>query len=402
MKIKTAIFAALMVSSMALVGCQQGGSGSGGGSLSMSGRAERELPAKIQQKMAAMGMPKTSPIIIRVFKEESALEVWKQKSNGQYGLIATYEICQWSGKLGPKFIEGDRQAPEGFYTVRPTQMNPNSNYYLAFNIGFPNAYDAVNGRTGRHLMVHGACSSSGCYSMTDESIAEIYAFGRDSFRGGQHEFQVQAFPFRMTAANMARYRNDANYAFWRMLKEGYDIFEATKKPPQVDVCEKRYVFNRRSTSGQPLSPAGACPAPTQSLPVAYAAYQAEYNSAFSEAINKKSKKPASPSIAGLEEARLVADWSARRARGEKVSRTPPSLSSASTERSGAPDIAPASANQASKNTTLPTNASAPAAKPTTEQTQQSSAVQNSSDQQTAALVPVQENKKKSWLGFLSR
>ena len=388
MKLKTAIFAALMVSSMALVGCQQGG-GSSSGSLPTSGRAERALPAKIQQKMAALNMAKNSPITIRVFKEESVLEVWKQKTNGQYALIASYEICQWSGKLGPKFIEGDRQAPEGFYSVRPTQMNPNSNYYLAFNIGFPNAYDAVNGRTGRHLMVHGACSSSGCYSMTDESIAEIYAFGRDSFMGGQRDFQVQAFPFRMTAANMARYRNDPNYNFWRMLKEGYDIFEATKRPPQVDVCEKRYVFNRINTSGQPLSPAGACPAPTQSLPVAYAAYQAEYNSAFSEALGKKSKKEPAPSIAGLDEARLVADWSARRARGEKVSRTPPSLSPASAERAGAPDIKPAT-----------TNAAAPIAKPQSEQ--QSSAIEATSDQQTAALVPAEENKKRQWLGFLRR
>ena len=124
-------------------------------------------------------------------------------------------------------------------------MNPNSNYHLAFNIGYPNAYDRANGRTGSNLMVHGACSSSGCYSMTDAQMEEIYAFGRDAFRGGQTEFQIEAFPFRMTAANMARYRGDPNYKFWEMLKEGYDHFEITKVPPKVDVCEKRYVFNQR-------------------------------------------------------------------------------------------------------------------------------------------------------------
>ena len=121
----------------------------------------------------------------RIFKEEGKLEIWKQKTNGRYDLIASYDICKWSGKLGPKYTEGDRQAPEGFYTVRPAQMNPQSNYHLAFNIGYPNAYDRANGRSGANLMVHGACSSSGCYSMTDAQIEQIYAFGRDAFQGGQ-------------------------------------------------------------------------------------------------------------------------------------------------------------------------------------------------------------------------
>lgn len=339
MKSKITLLAALMVSALALAGCRQDGAG-----FSASKRAQYQLSAKVQKKITTMNMSKTSPIAIRVFKEESILEVWKQKNNGQYDLIASYEICKWSGKLGPKFVEGDRQAPEGFYTVRPTQMNPNSNYYLSFNIGFPNAYDTVNGRTGQHLMVHGACSSAGCYSMTDQSIAEIYAFGRDSFIGGQREFQVQAFPFRMTPANMKRYRNDPNYPFWLMLKEGYDIFEATKKPPQVDVCEKRYVFNRINTTGRRLSPSGACPTGTPNLPTAYRADQSQYNSSISSALNQTPPLPPAPSIAGVEEARLVADWSARRARGENVSPTPPSISFASTEKPGAPDIVSQSTN----------------------------------------------------------
>ncbi len=314
-----------------LAGCQ----GSSVSDLAL--RAEKPLPEKIVTKMKAKGMTRTSPIMVRIFKEEGVLEVWKQKNNGKYDQIATYEICKWSGKLGPKFIEGDRQAPEGFYTVRPTQMNPQSQYYLAFNIGFPNAYDKANGRTGQHLMVHGACSSSGCYSMTDESVAEIYAFGRDAFKGGQRDFQIQAFPFRMTAANMARYKSDPNYAFWKMLKQGYDAFETTKKPPKVDVCEKRYVFNVATPDGQPLSATDACPPSVGSdVTTAYASYDKTFQSAFSAS----QKKPA-PSIQGIAEAKLVSAWSAARARGEKVTREPPSLSQSSAEKPGAPDIAPA-------------------------------------------------------------
>ena len=337
MKFGTALLASFFLTATFLSGCQQSSN------LPQIGKATQELPKKLQDKMAAKNMEKYSPIVVRVFKEESVVEIWKQTRTGKYDLISTYNICKWSGKLGPKYMEGDRQAPEGFYTIRPSQMNPNSNYYLAFNIGFPNAYDQVNGRTGQHLMVHGACSSSGCYSMSDENIAQIYAFGRDSFKGGQREFQLEAFPFRMTAENMARYRNDPNYKFWTMLKEGYDIFEVTKRPPKVDVCEKRYVFNR-NTDGKALTPAGVCPAaiPDSSLETAFASYQKKYDDAFSSAREKKMKAPA-PTIQGLEEASLVADWSRKRASGVQVSREPPSLTPASKETPNAPDIAPANA-----------------------------------------------------------
>ena len=195
-------------------------------------------------------MDTQSPILVRIFKEEAEMEVWKQTRDGQYALLKTYPICQWSGDLGPKKKEGDRQAPEGFYTITPAQMNPNSNYYLAFNTGFPNAYDRAHGYSGSELMVHGDCSSRGCYAMTDEQILEIYALARESFFGGQKEFQFEAFPFRMTALNMARHRNNPNFAFWKMLKEGYDDFEATHQEPKVAVCEKRYVFDAATEDGK--------------------------------------------------------------------------------------------------------------------------------------------------------
>ncbi|MET0941904.1 MAG: murein L,D-transpeptidase family protein [Mesorhizobium sp.] len=290
-------------------------------------QAEKQLPPKILAKMKAKGMTRSSPVMARIFKEEGKLEIWKQKTNGRYDMIAEYDICKWSGQLGPKFTEGDRQAPEGFYTVRPAQMNPRSSYHLAFNIGYPNAYDRAHGRTGSNLMVHGACSSSGCYSMTDEQIEQIYAFGRDAFRGGQTDFQIQALPFRMTAANMARYRNDPNYEFWKMLKEGYDYFEITKVPPKVDVCGKRYVFNQTAQPGTLFSPAGACPATTQpeSLRTAYQSYQTTYEAAFSTAVKSRTVQP-KPSIGGVNEAALVSEWTRKRARGERIPIEPPAVS----------------------------------------------------------------------------
>jgi len=310
----------LLMAALAVAGCQDATF------EDIAPKTEKRLPPKLVESMRAKGMSTTSPIMLRIFKEESKLEVWKRKDNGRYDLATSYDICKWSGKLGPKFTEGDRQAPEGFYMVRPHQMNPQSSYHLSFNMGFPNAFDRAHGRTGVHLMVHGACSSAGCYSMTDPQIEQIYAFARDAFRGGQTEFQIQAFPFRMTAENMARYRNDPNYPFWQMLKEGYDHFEITRIPPKVDVCGKRYVFNQIANGSDRMSPTGACPAMTQpdTIQTAYRSYQATYEKAFSGLVGNIARDPA-PSIAGVKEAALVADWSRRRARGEKVTREPPSL-----------------------------------------------------------------------------
>ncbi|MCB1503014.1 MAG: murein L,D-transpeptidase, partial [Bauldia sp.] len=203
----------------------------------------RPVPQKLVYQMKSDGMSETSPIFVRLYKEESKLEIWKQQGNGKYALLKTYDICKWSGVLGPKTKEGDRQAPEGFYTVTPAQMNPNSSYYLSFNIGYPNTYDKAYGRTGTNIMVHGACSSAGCYSMSDENAGEIFALARDAFKGGQRQFQIQAFPFRMTPENIAKHRGDPNMDFWMNLKEGYDHFEVTHVPPTVAVCDKRYVFD---------------------------------------------------------------------------------------------------------------------------------------------------------------
>jgi murein L,D-transpeptidase YafK len=206
-------------------------------------RGSKPLSPQMLAQLEHKHMPKESPILIRLFKEESELEVWKQDTSGRFALLKTYPICRWSGELGPKIREGDRQAPEGFYAVTLGQMNPNSHSYLSFDIGYPNAFDRAYGRTGGDIMVHGDCSSRGCYAMTDEQISEIYALARESFASDQQWFQVQAYPFRMTALNLAKHRNNPNMPFWRMLKDGNDHFEVTHLEPKVNVCEYRYVFD---------------------------------------------------------------------------------------------------------------------------------------------------------------
>ncbi len=252
------VFAAsvILAAGLMLAGCKNDGT-------PIHAKAMKPLPEKLVSEIQKKDMDTQSPILVRLFKQEAELEVWKQDRSGRFALLKTYPICRWSGDLGPKIREGDRQAPEGFYSITPAQMNPQSAYYLSFNMGYPNAFDRALGRTGSQLMVHGDCSSRGCYAMTDEQISEIYALGRESFFGGQRAFQVQAYPFRMTPANFARHRNNPNMPFWKMLKEGNDHFEVTRQEPKVDVCEKRYVFDAQpANASTPVAfdPAGRCPA----------------------------------------------------------------------------------------------------------------------------------------------
>lgn len=218
--------------------------------------------------MEALNIDRTAPVLIRIYKEESTLEVWKQNRSGKFALLSSYPICKFSGTLGPKLVQGDYQAPEGFYDITPSQMNPNSSEYLAFNTGFPNAFDRSLGRTGSFLMVHGGCRSVGCYAMTDAAMDEIYALVDEAFKGGQEKVQLQAFPFRMTARNFAGHASDPNIPFWSMLKAGNDAFLATEQPPKVAVCDRRYVFNAAVTSD--LDPRGPCPLGIDTIAVAEA------------------------------------------------------------------------------------------------------------------------------------
>jgi murein L,D-transpeptidase YafK len=227
-------------------------------------KATKELAPELLSLIKQKRMPKYSAILMRIFKEEEELEVWKQDTSGRFQLLKTFPICRWSGDLGPKEHEGDRQTPEGFYTITPELMNPNSSFYLAINTGFPNAFDKANARDGSFLMIHGDCSSSGCYSMTDEQMGEIYSLARDSFLGGHPSFQIQAYPFRLSPANLARHRTNPHLAFWNMLKIGHDHFEATHLQPKVDVCNRRYVFDAQPLPNSPtplvFDPTGKCPA----------------------------------------------------------------------------------------------------------------------------------------------
>ena len=278
-----------VLGALLLAGCNEDLTGASGY------RAYAPIPDDTLNLITSKGSSRTAPILIRAYKKEAEFEIWKLKDDGHYVHLKTFPMCRWSGQLGPKVREGDRQVPEGFYTIMPGSMNPNSAYYLSFNVGYPNAYDRAWGHTGGSIMVHGICSSAGCFSMTDKQIEEIYAITREAFAGGQRAIQMESFPFRMTAENLAKYRLDPNISFWRELKHGSDYFEATKTEPPVGVCAKRYVFGTPK-NGQRFDAESACP------PLAE---QPEIASAISEKAAKDEAEIASLIAKGVKPIRTV-------------------------------------------------------------------------------------------------
>ncbi|MEA3419183.1 MAG: murein L,D-transpeptidase family protein [Campylobacterota bacterium] len=193
------------------------------------------------ERLSELGAKIGDPVFIRIFKYMAELEIWI-KVGENYELLQTYTICRQSGYLGPKLKEGDRQGPEGFYFVTKSRLNPNSKFHLSFNLGYPNEYDRAYHRTGSALMVHGDCVSIGCFAMTDEKIEEIYELVEQALENGQKLVRVHIFPFRMNSEKMLQYSDNQWFDFWTNLKEGYDYFEEKQLPPNVEVEQKRYVF----------------------------------------------------------------------------------------------------------------------------------------------------------------
>ena len=212
------------------------------------------LDARLKQKKLKRG----DPVFIRIFKADMQLELWMQQDD-RFTLFATYPICYWSGQLGPKIRQGDKQAPEGFYTVSKGQLNPNSHWFRAFNVGFPNLFDQAQGRSGAYLMVHGGCSSIGCYAMTNPVIGEIWELTTAALDAGQGSFGVHIFPFRLTEARLDAYSDDPWAPFWRDMKPGYDLFETTHVPPQIGLCQKRYAAEAGLPGAKTSPLRNACP-----------------------------------------------------------------------------------------------------------------------------------------------
>ncbi|WP_395736643.1 murein L,D-transpeptidase family protein [Prosthecobacter sp.] len=199
---------------------------------------KRLLP-RLNEELASTQCKLGQPVFVRIFKESRELELWLQAEKSEWRLFRRYPIACFSGKLGPKTREGDMQAPEGFYQVSLKQMNPASRYHLAFNVGYPNAYDLAQKRTGSLIMVHGDICSVGCFAMTDAVIEEIYLVVEAAVKKGG-SVPVHCFPFRMTEERMKE-AEAAHLHFWQGLVPAYEVFEKERRVPGVKVVDGKYV-----------------------------------------------------------------------------------------------------------------------------------------------------------------
>jgi murein L,D-transpeptidase YafK len=203
-----------------------------------------------ERRLTEKGMLAGSPVMIRIFKAESELELWMQKEE-RFELFASYPVCHWSGRLGPKLNEGDRQSPEGLYSIGEAQLHRKGRWPRSLDIGFPNSFDRAQGRTGSYILVHGGCTSIGCYAMTSPVMEEIYALSEHALRNGQPRIQVHVFPFRMTDENLAVQGDSPWIGFWSNLKAAYDLFERSHIPPRVSVCDRAYVVSEGTLAAEP-------------------------------------------------------------------------------------------------------------------------------------------------------
>ena len=202
--------------------------------------AAARVSPQLKRDLQAAKLVWGAPIFLRIFKRERVLQLWIARSDGVFQHFRDYPICAYSGELGPKTREGDRQAPEGIYQVSLAQLNPASRFHLSFNLGYPNRFDRAHGYTGSALMVHGNCGSIGCYAMTDAKIEEIYTLAETALRAGQAHIAVHAFPFELGEAALAEQSAHRWFPFWRDLQPIYSAFESSKRVPKVAVDDMRY------------------------------------------------------------------------------------------------------------------------------------------------------------------
>ena len=199
----------------------------------------------IDQKLARKGMSKNKiEIYIRIFKFEKELELWgRERGEEQFKKIKTYDVCNTSGKLGPKRKQGDYQIPEGFYHI--DRFNPSSSFYLSMGINYPNRSDrilGVKGNLGGDIFIHGACVTIGCVPITDDLIKELYIYCVEAKNNGQRKIPVTIFPVRLDEDKYQRLKEEHSgqqdeLRLWKSLKKGFDSFNRTHHLPEIHFLE---------------------------------------------------------------------------------------------------------------------------------------------------------------------
>ena len=183
-------------------------------------------------------------VFFRVFKLEEILEVWVGKPESEFTLLSTYPFCANSGVLGPKRKEGDRQIPEGVYSI--DRYNPQSRFHLSLGINYPNSVDLIHAnksKPGSNIFIHGGCASIGCISITDQSIDQVYRLAERS--AAPLAIEAHFFPFKFDKVNLQEELENQNgntQKLWESLEPIFYAFEQTKRVPKVQLKNGLYLL----------------------------------------------------------------------------------------------------------------------------------------------------------------
>lgn len=196
--------------------------------------AYEEKKSLVEQNLLSENIKKSElQLFLRYYKMEGELQLWgKGKDSDKFTLLKTYKACRSSGTLGPKRRYGDRQTPEGFYTIK--SFNPFSSYYLSLEVNYPNKSDRIlgeKGNLGDGIYIHGGCATIGCIPVTDDLMKELYVYCVESKNNG-YGINIFIFPAKLTDAkysHLTRSYNDPDKLnLWKELKNEYDHFEKTR------------------------------------------------------------------------------------------------------------------------------------------------------------------------------
>lgn len=205
-------------------------------------------PALLAELKAKNINPSTLEVFLRIFKKEKELELWvKNKGDIQFVLLKKIAVCASSGELGPKRKEGDYQVPEGIYDI--PSFNPNSSYFLALKVGYPNKSDKIlvdGNRTGGDIMIHGNCVTIGCIPLQDDPVKDVYMLCVEA-KNNHFSPRVEIYPCRFSSENINMLKENFNASkntFWDNIKPGYTYFETHKIPAKYSINAKgQYVFS---------------------------------------------------------------------------------------------------------------------------------------------------------------
>lgn len=196
----------------------------------------------IEERIDDIGGEMGDKVLIRIFKEEMKLELW-MSITGEYKLLKTYPLKNFTGELGPKLSLRDRQAPEGYYSITINSIVREDDTFIKMDIGFPNKYDREHNITSGYASIHNPEIDEDGFILTNDNISEIYNVVEAALLNGYKSIYVYIYPFVMNRENIDKYSNSQWRDFWLNIKEGYDFFNQYHRTPKIEIREGRYIFH---------------------------------------------------------------------------------------------------------------------------------------------------------------